>query len=195
MISPSSYSSTLVGALAGFGYTGTELQTLTDTLGIGFSVSVIGKSFATTDAGAKGGSGVGSGLGLLGIPPSSISSAMFQECTTKFGGGSELLNICIATEQASILEFSKANLTSIHSPISLGTGIINIGSISVPSSEWTGNIVQAGLSKSLAGPDFPSFAEAVGNSHSQAVSFLTGQVTITGGGGDAGVGVGSGTIS
>lgn len=194
-LSVPSWSSTLQNLLKGFGFAGPDLQKFTDVIAEGSVNTLVGTSFATVDTGTISGTNApGSGLGLFGVPPGIPSSIIIAESTAKFGGaGPELGTTALAIELTLIQELTKVTLTSQHTPVHIGAGVVVPGSIPVVGQVWGANITQAGAQKGFAGPQWPTFASVIGNACAIGMQTATGTVVINGPGSSSGAGAGSGS--
>lgn len=198
-LSGSSLSSSLFASVSARGTPTTELKKLTDAIGNGIVLSLVGKSFVTTDVGTTPGAGKGSGTGLI-VVPGSIAPLIVTNAVAAFGGsGPDLPLLALDIETATIQTLLSASLTSTHTPVFTGSGIINPGSIPVSPNEIGGNIKTQGISQGLVGPDFPGLADAIGTAVATALALASGSILITpvtpGAPTVPGVGVGQGIIS
>ena len=198
----SAWSSQLYGTLSGMSMNGSRLHDFTDAVGNGSQSHVVGKSFDTIDTGLTIGSGSGTGIGITAIPPSLVASQIYSTAVAAFGqAGSRLNDICQAIASTLVSQMALATLTSTHTPVFLGSGIVTPGSIPVVGSGW-GSAIQS--ASSFAGSRWPDFSHAIGVGCAAGFDTATGMVTITGAwsgapplppGGTPGAGTGSGTLS
>lgn len=181
-LSGSGWSAALYASLSGKGFVGSRLMDFTDAVGIGSVNHVVGKPFATTDTGTVPGNGVGSGTGVTGLSSAAISSAVFSLAVGFFGqAGSRLQDICDSIGDTCVAQMALATLTSTHTPVFAGTGVINVGSIGVVPSGWSGSVNSEGAGNGFIGSQWPNFATAIGQGQaSQVLATGTGTVTITG---------------
>ena len=160
---------------------------------------MVGKGFTTTDAGTVSGTGSGTGTGITGVPAGPLSTAIFAALVLAFGSsGVDLPTITDALSDALAAQLALTSLSSSHSPVYIGTGIVDVGSIAVDAGAWGTAIESLGITSGLLGDDWPDFAtEAASEMASAIIAGGTGSVTISGSGDNSGssVGVGSGTIS
>lgn len=171
---------TLLSTLGSFGYSGPDLPNFTQAVGMGSQASVVGKAFATVDAGVVPGVGQGTGTGLVGFVPGSVSGLIISLATSAFGGaGPDLATVALAIEQALISESLNASLSSNHAPVFLGVGTVTPGSVSVVGSEWGSNVNAQGVSRGFLGSDWAGMADAIGQGCAGGFSTVTGTVTIT----------------
>lgn len=191
------WSATLQATLAGVGMLGDKLPDFCNAVGNGSVNHVVGKQFTTTDVGSTPGSGNGSGTGINGLVQSNISNSIYAKCVSTFGQfGSKLQDFCDAVASACISEMAKATLSSTHSPVFLGSGVVDIGSIAVVGADWGLAIESA--APSFLGSQWPNMAKAMGEGQADEIlASGTGTVTISGSGGTPvpGVGTGTGNIS
>jgi hypothetical protein len=188
----------IVAALASAGFVGPDMLNFANAVGNGSVQSMVTKQFQTDDTGTTPGTGVGTGTGLVGVIGSLISQAIYGGLISKFGQpGPNLLDVCKAIGDALEKETKLASLTSQHSPVFAGNGVVKAGSIMVSGSEWGSNIKTFGVLAAFLGDRWPDFAEVVGTECAKVVKNATGQVLITGVGTPPtapGIGTGSGMI-
>lgn len=196
MLSASSWSSNLLTEFSTIGYTGSSLQELCDGIGNGRVDHLTGKSFTTTDTGTLGGAGNGSGIGLT-VSNTTISSNIYQEMLSLGYTGTNLLDLCDAIANADSSQLSSVTLTSTHSPILSGTGVIV--SSSIPLVDSSHSIAIQTNTLTFSGVNFPDFCDAIASGFNKSVKdTAVGQVTITIASGiptSPGSGVGSGSIT
>ena len=177
-LSGSIFQSAMLGELASKGFVGTQLITMASAVGIGSFMSLVGKPFTTKDTGMVTGVGVGAGVGIIGVTKSVISAAVFQECAASFGTvGEKLKDFCDGIGAGLEAEIQMATLTSQHTLIFAGTGVVDPGSIPVSGSEWSSNIIS---SSAFGGSKWPSTAKAIGKGCATSFGTASGQVTIAG---------------
>lgn len=190
------WSTALYGNLSGLGMTGSELLTLCNAIGNGSVSHISGKAFITTDTGLTAGAGAGVGTGIVGLVPVTIAASMYSTCVASFGqAGSSLMDLCTAVATVFVAQMATATLTSTHAPVFSGSGIINVGSISVSSSAMKLAILAE--APGFTGANWIDLADAIAGACTSAIlSSGTGTVTITGAGapGTPGGGAGAGTI-
>lgn len=176
-----SMAATMQLSLASKGNIGVNLLTFCTAIGVGSVMSLVGKTFTTSDTGVGSGAGAGIGIGITGVTGSSVSKLIQAAYLSEFGSmGTLLPDITDAIGLALELELAKATLISAHAPVYVGSGIVDLGSIKVSPSQWASNIQQAG--PTLLGSDWPRFAKIVGQGCSEAFKTASGVVVITGGG-------------
>lgn len=200
MILGTNWSATALSCLQGRGFVGSKLVDFTDALGIGGQNHVVGKPFTTTDTGTITGPGIGVGVGILGLIGATISTLVFGLATGSFGqSGSKLMDICDCVGIAAVSELGLAVLSSTHTPVVIGTGIIVPGSIAVIGSAWGSAIDTVGSGKGFIGSQWPNFAQAMGQGQATHILAVgTGSVVISGtpiGSPVPGSGVGVGAVS
>ena len=198
-IAGSSFSTRLQANMAAKGFLGSHVVDFCDAIGNGTVSAVTGAPFATVDTGSVPGVGTGAGVGLTGMIAATIATQIQSLAVAAGMAGSAVPDICDCIANALVDEMGVATLTSTHTPVFAGTGVVTVGSVIVAGSALSSSITAAGLAAGLAGSGWPSFADAIGNG--QATGFLTatGSVTITGSptGGPVvpGAGAGVGVIS
>lgn len=173
--------SAIQSALIAAGNVGTSVPVMSSAIGSGSVMSLVGKTFNTIDSGVGSGAGVGVGVGLFGVPGPSVSLMIQSAFLQEFGSmGTSVPMIADAIGQALEMELAGATLSSMHTPTYVGVGILEPGSLKVSASEWGSNI--RNLAPALAGADWPRLASVIGKGCAQAMSTVTGQVTISGAG-------------
>jgi hypothetical protein len=193
------WSAAIVSSLSAKGMSGSKMSNFANAVGTGSAQSLIGKSFSTTDTGAVPGAGMGSGVGIQGVPSSTIKSAIYASCVGTFGqGGPSLMDFADAVASACVQMLQQATLSSTHGPIFTGNATIVVGSISVSPSEWSNNIKSAG--SIMQGAQWANFSKALGEAQANAIKAGgTGNLAIAGAPASPtpspGSGVGTGTIS
>jgi len=189
----------IAGKLAGSGFVGVDMLNMANAVGNGSVLSMLGKQFQTQDTGTTPGAGVGVGVGLKGVVGSVLSQMLFAGMVAKFGqAGPNLMDVCDAIATGLEQEVILAGLTSTHTPVFAGQGVVTPGSITVSDSEWAGNVKNFGLLAAFLGDKWPDFCEVVGSECSKLVKNATGEVVITGAGTpptSPGTGSGQGVLS
>jgi len=196
----SAWSTELLGTLSANGFVGSELNNFTDAIGSGSAGHVVGQTFTTTDVGTVPGAGVGVGVGIIGVDAIYISNQIYSYSVASFGqAGSKLKDVCDALGSACSNQMALATLASTHNPVFAGTGIVDIGSISVVGSDWGSLIQSFGSGSGFIGGSWPDWAEAIGKGQAEGViQDGTGNVVITGAPSGIpvpGAGTGTGVIS
>lgn len=188
--------------LQGKGFLGSALMDFCTAVGQGSENHVVGQTFDTVDVGSipSAGPAPGSGVGISGFSDADISNAVFARCVAAFGqAGSKLKDVCDAIGLSCLSQMALADLSSLHSPVFLGSGTITPGSLSIDGAGWGGEIDTEGLGLSFNGLHWPDFADAIGQGQADHVQPEgTGTVTIAGapsGPPVPGAGTGSGSIS
>lgn len=202
MIVGATWSATLAGLLSGIGFIGTRLMDFTDAVGNGAESHVVGKPFTTTDTGQVPGIGVGTGTGVVGMNSAAMSAGIFSQAVGFFGqSGSRLMDLCDQIAAANLTEMAKALLSSNHTPVFSGAGVVDVGSVGVVGPDW-GNAIES-AAPSFIGSQWGNFAQALGGGQANEIlASGTGNVAISGTftgstppGPVPGAGTGSGTIS
>lgn len=191
--------------LAGKGFTGVELTPFSNALGNGIVNATTGiLMFTTTDTGTIPGTGTGSGTGVLGLNMSNISSLSFttgQGFWSAFqnnGPGIKWQDLCDAVATAVVAHFATATLTSTHTPVFAGTGIVTAYSgVTVPAMKAA---IVAAAPGSWAAWRMPELAEAIATGVVTELLSHTPASTVTITGSPAGVpvpgaGTGSGVVT
>lgn len=204
MIVGAAWAADLMGKLSAKGFSGSYLSVLTNVVGNGSALHVIGKPFVTQDVGLIPGVGVGVGVGITGLSASTISDEIFSNCVSTFGqSGPKLKDFCDAMAQSCVAQMALATLTSTHTPVFAGSGTVVNGSIGVVPALWGSSIAGLGTAAGFVGPQWSNWANAIGKGHANGViNTGAGTVTITGSftgvvppGPLPGAGAGAGTIS
>jgi len=205
-LSGSALSGLIQSELSGKGFTGVQLTPFCNALGNGIVDATTGiLTFTTTDTGTIPGTGTGSGTGVLGLSESNISSLAYntgQGFWASFqnnGPGIKWQDVCDAVATAVVAHFtSAATLTSTHSPVFAGTGLVTAyAGVAIPAMKAT---IVAAAPGSWASWRMPELAEAIATgvvtellSHTPASA-----VTITGSPAGIpvpGAGTGSGVVT
>jgi hypothetical protein len=183
--------------LASAGANGSNRTVFCNGVGAGVVMSLVGKSFATSDTGSTTGSGVGSGTGITGLVSSAMTSAALAVMPTT-GSNAHPMMTAIMNGVVDHLS-SSATLASINTPVYAGVGTIVVGSIPVVISEMAGNIQSQLMSAGANGSNLAILCTAIATGVCTGIlSSGTGIVTITGspvGTPSPGSGSGTGVIS
>lgn len=171
----------IISALTAKGFVGTGMPLMAQAIGNGSVASIVGKAFATTDVGTGNGPGAGSGLGITGVVSSAVKGFIQTEALSQgLTPTSKATDVYGAVADGLVAELANATLTSTHTPVAVGTGTINPGSIPVSGSEWGGNIKTAGIALGMGGSKWPNFAQAIGGGGADGFATASGSVTIVG---------------
>lgn len=172
---------TMQSILLGYGNLGISTPLLCNAVGNGSILSIVGKTFTTTDTGTGNGAGAGLGTGITGVVSSVISEGIQAAFLQRFGMiGKTTIQIANAVAQALEEQLALATFTSVHSPVYVGIGVVTPGSILVNSSEWASNIQN--LAPGFLGKTWPGLCQAIATGCVQAFATATGQVVIAGAG-------------
>jgi hypothetical protein len=172
---------TVISALSAKGFVGTGLPSFAAAIGTGSVLSLVGKTFSTSDMGSTASAGVGVGIGLTGVSSATIKGAMMLEALSKgFTPTTQQSDVFEAVGDALVTELAIASLTSTHTPVYVGTGTIDVGSIMVTASEWGGNIESTGAGLGMSGDKWPDFAAVLGKGCVAGMATAAGNVVITG---------------
>jgi len=182
--------------LTGFGAIGANKMVFSNAVAAGIVMSIVGKSFSTIDIGTIPGSGIGSGTGLTGLIGASMASIAVGALPTTGVNASPLMQ---AIMNAVVTHLgSNTTLTSNHTPVFAGSGIVVIGSIPVTIPGMAGNIDSQLSSAGAAGSNKTILSTAIATGVVSGILLATGTVTISGspsGTPVPGAGSGSGVIS
>lgn len=196
-LSASTLASLIKTNLMNDGAMGSNLQSFCTAVATGIVMSIVGKSFVTADVGLVGGIGAGTGTGITGLISSSMKSDALSLMSSR-GANADGLMKAIMDATVSHLS-SSASLSSIDTPVYVGTGTIVIGSIAVVPSEMSQNIDTQLQNAGAIGSNRTNLAMAIGTSIANGIiSFGTGNLIITGtplSGPAPGAGSGTGSIS
>jgi len=157
----------------------------------------VGSTFTTVDTGQISNPGIGSGTGITGLDQTTLSNLIFNNCYVGWdSAGVQLLNITDGIAESVVTHFGSATLTSTHSPVWQGTGIVSFTSSSMSHTVMSSGIQSA---TTFIGTHWASFSTYIA---SAIVTYVksngSGSVIITGtppGSPTSGSGTGSGTIS
>lgn len=153
--------------LTGKGFTGVQLTAFSNALGNGIVNATTGiLMFTTADVGTIPGSGSGSGTGVLGLNQVNIASLAFTTGQGFWapdqnnGPGIKWQDLCDAVAAAVVTHFSaEATLTSTHSPVFAGTGlVVAYSGVAVPVMKAA---IVAAAPGSWAAWKMPELAEAI----------------------------------
>lgn len=159
---------------------GSQLQNFCDAIAKGSVLYLIGKTFATIDIGMTPGSGIGVGTGITGCSATNIANNIVNKAKTFFSGGDQLLPLCSAIGGVAVSQFATISLSSVASPVFLGSGTVMVGSFNILAIGW-GAAIQGSGASVFKGAQWPNLATAIG--YGLATEFLasgTGALTITG---------------
>jgi hypothetical protein len=160
--------------------------------------------FMTADTGTIPGTGSGSGTGVLGLNMSNISSLAFTTgqgfwaAHQNNGPGVKWQDLCDAVATAVVAHFATATLTSVHSPVFTGVGVVTAYSgVSVPVMKAA---IVAAAPGSWAAWRMPELAEAIATGVVTELLSHTPASTVTISGSPTGVpvpgaGTGSGVVT
>jgi hypothetical protein len=181
--------------LAAAGAIGSNRTVFSNAVGNGIVNHIVGKSFTTTDVGTIPGTGAGIGTGITGLADANMTSLALS---TMSSTGSNAFNLMDAIMRAVVTHLSSsATLTSTHSPVFAGSGIVDVGSIPVVIAGMQGTILAELNSAGAIGVNRSNLSLAIATGVvTEILSAGTGTVTITGspsgipvGGGGVGAGV------
>jgi len=178
-----------------FGVPGISFTDFTHAVAFGIVTNIVGSTFITVDTGSVAGSGVGAGVGIVGLNQAALSSLIYANCSSLWGTtGVRLQDFTDAIAQSVVTHLLAATLTSTHSPVYAGTGVVSFALSSMNQSAMASSIQNA---NTFNGPLWSRWCTAIANgvvSHIKSVG--TGIVTITGSGsGGSGSGSGTGVVS
>lgn len=196
-LSPSVLASLIQANLAGYGANGSNLGVFCTAVATGIVMSVVGKTFTTIDVGTVPGVGTGTGIGITGLSSSIMKSTALGLMSSQ---GENAPNLMQAITDAVVAHLSTAaTLSSVHTPVFLGTGTIVPGSIAVIPAEMSSNIDSQLQANGAQGENRTQLATAIGTGVAMNILSLgSGIVVITGsptGIPVPGAGSGTGTIS
>lgn len=192
--------------LASKGFTGVQLTPFSNALGNGIVTATTGiLMFTTADTGTIPGTGSGSGTGVLGLNMMNISSLAFStgqgfwSPQQNNGPGIKWQDLCDAVATAVVTHFTAdATLTSTHSPVFAGTGLVTAYSgVSIPVMKAA---IVAAAPPSWAAWKMPELAEAIATGVVTELLSHTPASTVTISGSPSGIpvpgaGTGSGVVT
>lgn len=178
-LSPSALSSLMYANFQGFGAKGSNLQKFCDAISAGVVMSIVGKSFVTSDVGLVLGVGVGTGTGITGLSSSDMKSIALGLMPTT---GKNAANMMQAIMDATVSHLgSAAALATTDAPVFLGSGTVTVGTIAVVASAMSSNIDSQLQAMGANGKNRTILATAIGTGIcTNILSSGTGTVTITG---------------
>jgi len=132
----------------------------------GIAMSIVGKSFTTIDIGGVPGTGAGTGVGITGMDPDSMTKVTLAKMQMQLKDPSRSLGknakrTADAIMQATVQHLmSSAQLVSVDTPVYAGEGEIVVGSITVSESEMATNIYNSLSGKGNHRMDFAAAVAA-----------------------------------
>ncbi len=190
-LSASTLASLISANLEALGAKGDNLQKFCTAVATGIVESIVGKAFATLDAGLISGAGTGTGTGITGLSSSAMQDTALSLMKSTGKNASPLMQAIMA---ATVAHLATASLATIDAPVFTGAGTIVVGSIAVVPSEMSANIDSQLLSSGANGKNRTALATAIGTAICQNIlSAGTGATTISGAGIPTGPGTGAGT--
>lgn len=195
-LSSSALASLILSNMQAQGAKGKNLQKFCTAVATGIVESIAGQTFTTMDVGTITGAGTGIGAGITGLSASSMESTAISNMSSTGKNAMPMMQ-AIMTAVVSHLG-SATSLSTIDTPVFLGTGTVVVGSISVSASMMGSNIDSQLQQSGAMGKNRTNLADAIAAGVcSSILSSGTGTVVITGAGvpTGAGSGVGTGTIS
>lgn len=197
MLSASVLGGLIDANLASAGAVGSKRTIFSNAVAAGIVMSIVGKSFTTTDVGLTPSAGTGTGTGITGLSASTMKSLALAVMVSQGSKADPLMN---AIMMAVVQHLSSAaDLSSIDSPVYLGTGTIDVGSIAVVVSEMSSNILSQLNSAGAAGSKRANLSLAIATGVvNNILAAGTGTLTITGAAPPLpvpGTGTGTGTIA
>jgi hypothetical protein len=191
-LSPSGLASLIQSNLEDQGAKGSNLQKFCLAIATGIIEAIVGKSFTTEDVGTISGAGEGTGTGITGLIESTMVDLALAQMTSQ-GKNAKPLMTAIMDAVISYLE-SNAILTTIDTPVFIGTGTIVVGSITVMASEMAQDIDTVLQNNGAKGKNRANLALAIATGVCGGIGASgTGTVIITGTGTPTGPGTGTGT--
>ncbi len=165
--------------LANEGATGYNRFIFSEAIANGIIMSIASKTFTTSDTGLVPGTGTGNGTGITSLSSSNMTSTTLALFPTTGVNAERLVR---AIMQAVVTHLTtSATLTSSHTPVYSGTGIINIGSITVSTIEMTTNIDNQLFLIGANGYNRTILSSAIATGIvTEIIGFGTGTVIITG---------------
>lgn len=178
-LSPSALAGAIQSNLQAAGANGSNLQIFCNAIAAGIVMSIVGKPFATTDTGSVPGIGAGTGTGISGLSSSAMKSVALATMISQGSNASKMMQ-AIMDGVVSHLS-SSAKLVSTHTPVFLGSGAVNVGSILVIAPEMSANIDSQLSAAGAKGVNKTNLSLAIATGIcTNILSSGTGTVTITG---------------
>lgn len=180
-MTPANFTSTMLTSMIGAGLAGDSTPDFADAVGTGVVGGLIGASFTTIDTGTIASVGTGSGVALTGPIAAVVASSLDAALLTAFGSiGTSTPSINLACASAFVAEIALATLTSSHTLVFLGNGVITPGSIVVPGATISSSIEASGIGSGFLGTSWPLIANVIGTEIANSMLLATGNVVITG---------------
>lgn len=178
-LSPSALAGAIQSNMQAAGAKGSNLQVFCSAIAAGIVMSIVGKPFTTQDTGLVPGIGAGIGTGITGLSSSAMKSTALAAMSSR-GENADKMMQAIMDGVVSHLSGS-AILISNNTPVFLGSGTVNVGSILVVAPEMGGNISSQLSAVGANGENKTNLAMAIAAGVcSNILSSGTGTVTITG---------------
>lgn len=179
--------------LATAGAIGSKRTVFANAVADGIVLSIVGKTFVTSDVGSGLG-GTGTGTGIIGLIPANMTSLALATMTSQGTNAAPLMNaIMMATTQHLS---TAASLASVDPFVAVGVGTITVGSIAVVQVEMTANILAQLTTAGAIGTNLANLCLAISTGiTTNIISTGTGTLVITGIPGLPSAGAGTGVIS
>lgn len=198
-IVPTEWTSMLTGLLTSKSFIGVQMPTMANAVGSGIALGILGTPFSTVDVGSVPSVGVGTGVGITGISPSSMSGLLVASAISTWGQATpKFFELADAIANTVVTQMASVNLSSTHALVFAGAGNIIQGGVSVDASKITISIL---LLAPFIGQEWFNTCDMIGKAvASSIISSGVGTVVITGPPPPPpivpvlGVGVGSGII-
>jgi hypothetical protein len=174
------------------GAKGNNLQKFCTAVATGIIEAITGQTFTTIDVGTITGAGTGTGIGIIGLSASSMEEIALASMSSTGKNAAPMMQ-AIMTAVVAYLG-SAATLSTVDSPVFIGTGTIVVGSISVSASVMGSDIDSQLQSSGANGKNRTNLSDAIANGICSGIlSSGTGAVVISGTGIPTGPGTGVGT--
>jgi len=182
--------------LQGYGANGSNLSKFCIAVATGIVMSIVGQSFTTLDVGTVPGTGAGTGVGITGLSQSTMVNLALAVMVSR---GSNAANLMNAIMMAVVTHLGTASLSTIDTPVFLGTGTVVVGSITVVEGAMASNILTQMQGQGAHGSNLSNLCTAIATGiASNILSAGTGTLVITGSPSGVpvpGTGTGVGTIA
>lgn len=166
-------------------FRGPRFKDYCDVVSQGSIESIVGKFFNTVDTGliqtvATPGLGAGLGTAITLVQIATVRDTVVQTARGFGFKGPRLVDTAMLFADALVTEIANATLTSTHSPVYLGSGVVVPGSYTVQYAEWHTKIHDYGRAIRFRGPKWPQWCMALAQGAITGFQSASGNVVITG---------------
>lgn len=179
-LNSSNWTSNLFSNFSSKGFTGKQVKVFCKAVSTGSVAGIKGKPFIATGIGMMPGIGKAQGNGVIGIIAALVKTAIIGECAQAGLIGTAVPDVADAIAQTLVTQMKTAKLTAITPPLFNGNAFIIPGSIIVIPQLISLGIMAAGASSGFIGPQWASFANAIGNGTQKGFLTATGKLKVSG---------------